>query len=341
MEKQSLIKYYCALFVLLVLVTGSNNAVAQTLPTTLPTAEATVTANSATTQSGEKLKAESNNSMLFPIILSILALVASGGALALTILNSKKFIKRIQDNDKKHTEEINLIKENYRKLSSSQMSLQSNKSLETSSRSTSESDTNIYLESNIQRHSERISELEGKLKIAQSNQQSIISSNHTYLLNQSRNQEPDFNPFNQVNGLSQSNNTQPLENLAYIELVNIYRDNPRLLEQKAIKVSEDKDSIARRHSDSSQKIVLEKATNSNYWVIRDELGVDCWLLPKSKLRIDQFRYETTKALFECHGYHPEYSTFKLVKPAKVIPLSSDEQTWQLEEPGILEFSVEA
>ena len=134
---------------------------------------------------------------------------------------------------------------------------------------------------------------------------------------------------------------QPLENLAYIELVNTYNTNPKLLEQTAIKVSEPTDSINRRHSDSSQKIVLERANNSNYWVIRDELGVDCWLLPKSKLRMDQYRYETTKALFECHGYHPEYSTFKLVKPAKVIPLSSDEQTWQLEEPGILEFSVEA
>lgn len=342
MEKQSLIKYYCALFVVLVLLAVSNNAVAETSPTTLPTGKAPMTASPVTTQSRENQnpKAESSNNTLFSII-SILALAASGGAIALTIINSKKFINRIQDDDKKHTEEINLIKENYRKLSSSQMNFQSNKSLETSSRSTSESDTNTYLESDIQRLSVRIRELEDKLKVTQSNQQSIISSNHTYLSNQSRNQESDFNPFNQVNGLSQSNNTQPLENLAYIELVNIYRDNPRLLEQKAIKVSEDKDSIARRHSDSSQKIVLEKATNSNYWVIRDELGVDCWLLPKSKLRIDQFRYETTKALFECHGYHPEYSTFKLVKPAKVVPLSTDEQTWQLEEPGILDFSVEA
>ncbi len=94
----------------------------------------------------------------------------------------------------------------------------------------------------------------------------------------------------------------------------------------------------RRHTDSSQKVVLEKVNNSNYWVIHDA-GIDCWLLPKSKLIIDQFRYETTKALFECRGYHPEYATFNLVKPAKVIPLSSDEQAWQLEEPGIIEFFV--
>ena len=341
MEKQSLIKYYWALLVVLVLLAGSNHAVTQTSSSSpSPTVKVTVTASPTSSSSANQDKSSPDKESLFPLIISILALVASGGAIALTIINSKKFINRIQDDDKKHTEEINLIKENYRKLSSSPMSLQSNKSLETSSRNSSASNDNAYLEAMIERHSERISELEGKLKVTQSNQQSSISSNPTYLSNQSRNQEPDFIPFNQVNGLSQSNNTQPLENLAYIKLVNIYRNNPRLLEQKAIKVSEDKDSIARRHSDSSQRIVLEKATNSNYWVIHD-VGIDCWLLPKSKLRIDQFRYETTKALFECHGYHPEYSTFKLVKPAKVVPLSSDEQTWQLEEPGILEFSVEA
>ena len=280
--------------------------------------------------------------MLFPIILSILALATSGGAIALTITEIKKITERISKHDEKHRKEINSIKNEYTNLLNSQVALQANLPQEKVNRTaTSSINNNAYLESSIDDLSIRISELEDKLKVTQSNQQSIISSNHTYLSNQSRNQEPDFNPFNQVNGLSQSNNTQPLENLAYIELVNTYNTNPKLLEQAALKVSEPTDSINRRHSDSSQKIVLEKATNSNYWVIRDELGVDCWLLPKSKLRMDQYRYETTKALFECHGYHPEYSTFKLVKPAKVIPLSSDEQTWQLEEPGILEFSVEA
>ena len=338
MEKQSLIKYYWALLVVLVLLSGSNHAVAQTSSSSpSPTVKVTVTASPTSSSSANQDKSSPDKESPFPLIISILALVASGGAIALTIINSKKFINRIQDDDKKHTEEINLIKENYRKLSSSQMSLQSNKSLETSSRSTSESDTNIYLEARIERHSERISELENKLKVTQSNQQSI---NYLKKTEQFYNLEPNFNPFNQTDNLSQSEVRQPLENLAYIELVNTYNTNPKLLEQTAIKVSEPTDSINRRHSDSSQKIVLERANNSNYWVIHD-VGIDCWLLPKSRLRIDQFRYETTKALFECHGYQPEYSTFKLVKPAKVVPLSSDEQTWQLEEPGILEFSIEA
>ncbi len=342
MEKQSLIKYYCALFLALVLLAGSNHAVAQTSPTIIPTDKAPMTASPVTTQSGGKLKAESNNSMLFPIVLSILALAASGGAIALTILKNKEIDRNIDFLKKKYNDELKSLENKYNELSTSQVASQSNQPHEAISRnSTTYNNPNAFLESSIDDLLLRITKLENKLKVTQINQQSIISSKPTYLSNQSRNQEPDFNPFNQVNGLSQSNTTQPLENLAYFELVNTYNTNPKLLEQAAIKVSEPTDSINRRHSDSSQKIVLEKATNSNYWVIRDQIGVDCWLLPKSKLRIDQFRYETTKALFECHGYHPEYSTFKLVKPAKVIPLSADEQTWQLEEPGILEFSVEA
>jgi gas vesicle protein len=341
MEKQSLIKYYWALLVVLVLLTGSNHAVAQTSSSSpSPTVKVTVTASPTSSSSANQDKSSPDKESLFPLIISILALVASGGAIALTILKNKEIDRSIDSLKKKYNDELKSLDNKYAGLLNSQVDSQLSQQQEAISHNSSDSNKNAYLEAMIERHSERISELENKLQVTQSNQQSITCSNPTYSSNQSRNQEPDFNPFNQVNGLSQANTTQPLENLAYIELVNTYNTNPKLLEQTAIKVSEPTDSINRRHSDSSQKIVLERANNSNYWVIHD-VGIDCWLLPKSKLRIDQFRYETTKALFECHGYQPEYSTFKLVKPAKVVPLSTDEQTWQLEEPGILEFSVEA
>ncbi|WP_009634033.1 hypothetical protein [Synechocystis sp. PCC 7509] len=336
MEKQSLIKYYWALFVLLVLLAGSNNAVAQNVsPTSSPTPKPTITQSPQTIESRGNTKVESDSSMLFPIILSILALAVSGGAIALTILKNKEINLSIRSQDKK----IRLIEDNYTKLLSSQINPQPSQQKELISYNSSASNNNTYLESDIQRLSERISALEkNKLQVAKNKEPSINYSKNTY---QSPNLEPSFNPFDQNVNLSQSDNiTQPLENLAYIELVNTYNTNPKLLEQTAIKVSEPTDSINRRHSDSTQKIVLEKANNSNYWVIHDGVGIDCWLLPKINLRIDQFRYETTKALFECRGYNPEYSTFKLVKPAKVIPLSSDEQTWQLESPGILEFMLE-
>ena len=338
MEKQSLIKYYCALFLTLVLLAGSNHAVAQTSSSSPSlTPKTTTTESPATTQNGKNLKAESSNSMLFPIIISILALAASGGVIALTILKNKEINRSIDFLKKKYNDELKSLDSKYTGLLNSQVNSQPSQPQKSISRNSSASNDNAYLEAMIECHSERISELEDKLKVTQSNQQPI---NYLKKTQQSYNLEPKFNPFNQIDNLSQSEVVQPLENLTYIELVNTYNTNPKLLEQTAIKVSEPTDSINRRHSDSSQKIVLERANNSNYWVIHD-VGIDCWLLPKSRLRIDQFRYETTKALFECHGYQPEYSTFKLIKPAKVVPLSSDEQTWQLEEPGILEFSVEA
>ena len=335
MEKQSLIKYYCASFLVLLILAGSNHAMAQA-PTTSPTVKVTKTTSPAITQSSKISKAKPDN-MLFPIILSMLALVASGGAIALTILKNKQIDRTIDFLKKKYNDELKSLENKYTGLLNSQVDSQPSQQWEAISHNSSASNNNAYLEAMIERHSEQISELENKLKVTQSDQQSI---NYLKKTEQSYNLDPNFNPFNQTDNLSQSEVMQPLENLAYIELVNTYNTNPKLLEQTAIKVSEPTDSINRRHSDSSQKIVLERANNSNYWVIHD-VGIDCWLLPKSKLRIDQFRYETTKALFECHGYQPEYSTFKLVKPAKVVPLSTDEQTWQLEEPGILEFSVEA
>ncbi len=340
MEKQSLIKYRCALFLVLILLISSNNmAIAQPASTPkTPVSQVTVPP-SAPPSSGNLNVKSTNNSMLFPVILSILALVASGGAIALTILKNKKINDRIEADDEKHTNKIKSLEKKYNDLLIAQITTPSNQQRETSNRNfENSSNTNVYLESEINSLSERIRELENRLQLPQNNEQSInLSKNYSY---QYLHLETDINPFNQIANISQTNRIQPSENLAYIELVNTYDTNPRILEQKAVRVSEAPESINRRHSDSSQKIVLEQANNPNYWVVHDDAGITCWLLPKSKLKIDQYRYETTKVLFECNGYQQEYSSFKLVKPAKVISLSDDEQTWQLEEPGILEFTVE-
>jgi hypothetical protein len=334
MEKPSLIKYYWALLVVLVLLASSNRAVAQS---SLP--KPSVTPSPVTKQSGDAITNKADGSSMWFLLISILALAASGGAIALSILKNKEIDRTIDFLKKKYTEDLKSLDLKYTELLS-QANSQTSQYREGISRNSLAANNNAYLESDIQRLSERITELENKSQITQNKQQSSDYSKK-YSYSQSLNLEPSINPFERTPNLAKPEIAQPLENLAYIELVNTYNTNPKPLEQTAIKVSESTDSITRRHSDSSQKIFLEKANNSNYWVIHDEIGIDCWLLPKSKLRIDQFRYETTKALFECRGYYPEYSTFKLVKPAKVIPLSVDEQTWQLEEPGILEFIVES
>ncbi len=332
MEKQSLIKYYWALFLVLVLLASYNNALA-VAESTSPfgrTANKVTTITSPTPLNSAKPNINSDNSMHpLPLILSILALVASGGAIALTIIKNKEVGISISSLDNK----LKFLENKYTDLSASKTTSHLHQQRETSSLNSLASTNTNVLETSIDQLLERISKLEGKLQVAQ-----INTTTNTYSYSQSRNLEADINPFNQINS-TQSAIPQSLENLPCIELVNIYNNTPRLLEQNAIKVSEAQDSINRRHTDSSQKIVLEKANNCNYWVIHDDAGINCWLLPKRKLRIEQFRYETTKALFECHGYQPEYYSFKLIKPAKVIPLSVDEQTWQLEEPGILEFTV--
>lgn len=338
MEKQRLIKYYYAVFLVIVLCAGySNTAIGQS--TIQPSISPTESTSPVIGKSSASQNINSDNSML-PLLLSILALAVSGGAIALSILKNRNIDKRIELNNEKYNNRLKSLEDKYTELLSFQPGLLANKHSEVSSREfKSYNNNNVSLEASIEALSEKVNTLENELKVAQSSNRLIdFSKKHSY--NQPNDLDTNINPFNQSGGIFQPD-INPLKNLAYVGLVNTYNTNPKLLEQKAIKVSEPTDSINRRHTDSSQKIILEKANNSNYWVIQDDAGIDYWLLPKSKLKIDQYRYETTKALFECNGYQAECSSFKLVKPAKVIPLSVDEQTWQLEEPGILEFSVEA
>jgi hypothetical protein len=63
----------------------------------------------------------------------------------------------------------------------------------------------------------------------------------------------------------------------------------------------------------------------------------CWLFFKNNMRISEYRYKDIQALFECYSYQLDYSSFKLVKPAKLISLATEEQKWIVEELDILEF----
>ena len=131
-------------------------------------------------------------------------------------------------------------------------------------------------------------------------------------------------------------NNPPLQPL-YGELLDIYNDNPKLLEKNAIKVLETANSINRKRVGVSQIVVLEKATKSNYWVVYDNTDKTCWLFFKNDMRISEYRYQDIQALFECYDYQPDYSRFKLVKPAKLISLATEERKWIIEELGIIEF----
>lgn len=130
---------------------------------------------------------------------------------------------------------------------------------------------------------------------------------------------------------------QPPQPLVYGELLDIYNKNPKLLEKNAIKVLETTNSINRKRTGISQQLVLEKATKSNYWVIYDNTDKTCWLFFKNNMRISPHRYRDIQALFDCWDYQPDYSSFELVKPAKLISLATEERKWIVEELGILKF----
>ncbi len=136
---------------------------------------------------------------------------------------------------------------------------------------------------------------------------------------------------------SNENIISPSPQLAYADLLDIYNTNLSLIEKNAIKVLETANSIYRKRAGTSQQIVLEKATKSNYWVVYDNKDETCWLFFKKNMRISEYRYQDIQALFECYEYQPDYLRFELVKPAKLISLATEDRKWIVEELGILKF----
>ncbi|GGA57895.1 hypothetical protein [Okeania sp. KiyG1] len=115
--------------------------------------------------------------------------------------------------------------------------------------------------------------------------------------------------------------------LPTLKLMSIYEENPSYLLKNAIEVSAADGS-------SGQAVVLQKVRRGNYCIV-NEGGID-YMLPKHNIKINEYNSETVANLFECQGYRPEYSGFKLIKPAIVSSVSRGE-VWQLEERGVLEF----
>ncbi|GGA57904.1 hypothetical protein [Okeania sp. KiyG1] len=132
-------------------------------------------------------------------------------------------------------------------------------------------------------------------------------------------QEPQINPHSGSSGL---------------QLISTYQQNPRLLSRNAIEVSETDQSIDQRRLGGGQGVILQKNRKGNYWIL-NEGGID-YMVPKNNIKINEYSSETVANLFECQGYRPEYSGFKLIKPAIVSSVSRGE-VWQLEERGVLEF----
>ncbi len=117
------------------------------------------------------------------------------------------------------------------------------------------------------------------------------------------------------------------------EVVEIYNSEPSSILSSAVKVSVKPESIS--SVNKNEPLVLASIGNGNYCLVHDS-DINYWLLPKANLKIDQYRYETVKLLFECDEYELEFDDYRLDKPARVSMLPN-EREWKLEERGVLKF----
>ena len=118
------------------------------------------------------------------------------------------------------------------------------------------------------------------------------------------------------------------------QLMSASNNYPLSFSNNGIAVEETKQSIEQRRLGGNKPIVFQKNRRGNYSVVKE--GAVEYMVPKSKLKINEFNRQTVEVLFECQGYRPEYSGFKVIKPA-IVSSASRGEVWQLVEPGVLQF----
>ncbi|MGK7877634.1 MAG: hypothetical protein AB4426_31330 [Xenococcaceae cyanobacterium] len=126
-------------------------------------------------------------------------------------------------------------------------------------------------------------------------------------------------------------------NNAEFSLVEAYKTSQSLSTHK-VEVSETRDSIESRRSGNTESAVfgvVESSGSGTYRIIKEKDG-QFYLVPKDKRTINKEKLAAFQASFKCRNYQEgKANKFKLVKPAKLYPIS--EKQWKLEEKGVLEF----
>lgn len=118
------------------------------------------------------------------------------------------------------------------------------------------------------------------------------------------------------------------------QFVEIYNRNKYFISDEVIAtVAETQESLNQKHLDNSNTITLENTTKKKYWIIEEDDVY--YLIPHAKIKIDEYNIKSFESIFECISFHPEYSDFKLVKPA--IVFNDDDRAWKLERKGRIEF----
>jgi outer membrane murein-binding lipoprotein Lpp len=119
-----------------------------------------------------------------------------------------------------------------------------------------------------------------------------------------------------------------------LKLIDTYHEEPSLMFLKGIEVSETEESISNRQFNPNNPIVLENNRQGNYLIVKEKKAD--YLIPKPNLTINSDNYFSLESLFQCRNYSATYSSFKLIKPARVLGILGG-LNWCLEEKGILQF----
>jgi hypothetical protein len=158
-----------------------------------------------------------------------------------------------------------------------------------------------------------------------------------YYLDQSpRHSSPKTTGSNPKSPLNQPQSPLTNTNLNSIEshLIQEYNSNHKALLKEVIEVNIREDSLNKNRLGSSQPIALEPKKNGSYWVAQS--GGVYYLIPKYKLGLNQYNFETIQYLFNCEGYSSNFQGFKVKKPAQVYSTDGGGK-WQVSQLGILEF----
>ena len=120
------------------------------------------------------------------------------------------------------------------------------------------------------------------------------------------------------------------------QFVSKYNLDKKSLSNEAIAtVAATEVSLNERRLGKSNLLTLEHTPQKKYWIIQED---DYYLVPHAKIKIDEYNKTTLESLFECINFSSDYIDFHLIEPAKVSPLDSNSELWQLEKKGKLEFS---
>jgi hypothetical protein len=202
-----------------------------------------------------------------------------------------------------------------------------------------------------QKLSEKIAALEARLQEQKTDMHNLDSDLSTMRKSAARIQEIDqklsaqqarssLDPSSSAAGFPQPGLAQTTSvALSAYPFLDLYRQSPDAFKHQYSPntVSEDSENIQKRWAGEQQEIILGEDRQGNYWLLQE--GNTTYLIPSSKLKVNDMNMRTAGGLFECENYNPGYRTMSVKKPAIVsAQFVMGNQRWKLEQKGVLEFT---